>query len=91
MNTDNFIGDRPSTRVRAPPGGSSSFSLGWDASAAAPAAAAARPRAEPAAVSAPVAVERAPAEPSYPSKASGEPASGMSAARRAKRVLTVGS
>ncbi len=28
------MGDRSSTRVRAPPGGSSSFSLGWDDSAA---------------------------------------------------------
>lgn len=64
MNSDNFLGDRPSTRVRAPPGGSSSISFGW--SEAAPAPAASKPRAEvpiAAAPSASVAVE-----PTYPSK-----------------------
>ena len=45
MNSDNFLGDRPSTRVRAPPGGASSISFGWSEPAPAPAAAAApKPR-----------------------------------------------
>jgi hypothetical protein len=64
MNTDNFLCDRPSTRVRAPPGGSSSISFTW--SEPAPVPAAAKPRAEvpvAAASSAPVTVE-----PTYPSK-----------------------
>jgi len=49
MNCDNFLGDRPSTRVHAPPGGASSFNIfgGYDEPAAKPtrpvAAAAAAP------------------------------------------------
>jgi SPIRAL1-like protein len=29
QNSGNFITDRSSTRIHAPPGGRSSFSLGW--------------------------------------------------------------
>ena len=49
MNCDNFMTDRPSTRVRAPPGGASSISFGGGA-APAPVrrAAPAAPRAAPA-------------------------------------------
>lgn len=62
MNVDNFLGDKPSTRVRAPPGGASSFSLAWDAPAPAPARAAPA-RAEPAPVAAASSYDRPSARP----------------------------
>ena len=57
MNTNNFMGDRSSTRVRAPPGGASSICFG----ASEPAAAAPVRRAAPRAAAAAAAPRAAPA------------------------------
>ena len=60
MNVDNFMTERPSTRVRAPPGGASSISFGGGEPAPAPVrpAPAARPQA-----AAPAAKREEPAAP----------------------------
>jgi hypothetical protein len=70
MNCDNFLGDKPSTRVRAPPGGRTSLDLfgGYEAAAPAPRAARAAPAAAPVAapVAAPAAAPVAAGYGSYP-------------------------
>lgn len=61
MNVDNFMTDRPSTRVRAPPGGASSISFGGGEPAPAPVRRA--PVAPAARVAAPAAKREEPAAP----------------------------
>lgn len=73
MSSGSFMGDRPSTRVRAPPGGASSISLGWSdpapakapAPVAAPAPAAAYYAPPPAEYAAPAAAYHAPPAAAY--------------------------
>jgi len=88
MNCDNFLGDRPSTRVHAPPGGASSICFGGYDDAPAPARTGRR--AAPASYareSAPVAAACAPVA-AAPARAAAEPLRESNSAALAAAMAT---